>query len=433
MLKRISNAIRIAGILALCLTAGGILAQEYEQQPLAQDQTGKLVRSWTLLRSTNESKAIVDMLTSNSSVDNAAIDKFFTTMVFPLFTQSKDVVERGKTYSPLIDSPSNYSPSKMRTAFKTDYAGKAQNPAVHEHLNQLAMAAMEKIANGNYHPVCRANAIILIGDLNETDPNGPPYKKAFAALLNAAAAANSIPQVRIPSLRGLERQAIAGIDAENRAQLITAMLAILKQHAVPAGRGAIDHDWTCRRAIDVLAAVGEPGSGGAVVTGLLAVINDNATPLPIRCAAAAALPAVKFNPQQAGDAAQFVKTLGKLAVEEYKSQLTAAKACNSKIPAEEIKKHLSQIRLGLNTMTSAASVSQSVNQLLGQIDNLSRACDTKPAEPPASTGLGTVGAGPTIPTDTQAPIAKAIAAAGESLENTLVGDGNGTATGSPFP
>ena len=270
MMNRFSKTLGIVCAMALCLLACPGFAQEYEEQPLGKDQTGKDIRSWTLLRSSNESKAVVDMLGNNASVDNAAIDKFFNTMVFPLFTQWKDVpVPGGKKISPLVDSPQVYSPAKMRTAFKADYLSKAQNAAIHEHLNQLVMAAMEKIANGNYHPVCRNAAIMLIGDLNESDPSGPPYKKALPVLLKAATAANTIPHIRLAAWREILRHAAAGIDAENRPAVSSAALAALKQHTVPEGRSPIDHDWTCRRAIDVLAAIGEPGNGGAVVSAVI--------------------------------------------------------------------------------------------------------------------------------------------------------------------
>jgi hypothetical protein len=413
----------------LCTVAASALAEDYEQLPLAQDQTGKLIRTWTMLGTTNESKAVVDMLSNNAALDNAAFDKFFNTMLFPLFTQWQDIKAGSKTYSPLIDSAAIFSPSKMRTRFKSDYASKGTNSGAHEHLNQLALAAMERIANGNFHPICRYNAMALIADLNESDPNGPPYKKALPVLLKTATAPNSIVQVRLPAMRGLERHATVGIDPESRGQVITAMLGILKQHTPPEGRDKVDHDWTTRRAIDVLSAIGEPGTGGAVVTELLAAINDGAASLPIRCAAAAALPKVKLNPQQAGNSAQLVKTLGKLAVEASKSELATAKANNSRIPVDEIKMRLDQVRQGLNSMASVADVAPTVTQLLGQIDSLVRACDTDPAKPPPPTLLNAAGGGPTIPLDTQAPIAKAIAAAGDSLENTL--NGGNAASGLP--
>ncbi len=321
----------------------------------------------------------------------------------------------------------------MRTAIQTkNMRNCATNAATHEQMNQSVLTAMEKIANGNYHPVCRNAAIMMIGDLNESDPNGPPYKKALPVLLKAATAANTIPHVRLAAWREILRHAAAGIDAENRPAVTSAALAALKQHTVPEGRSPIDHDWTCRRAIDVLAAIGEPGNGGAVVSALLAVINDGATPIAIRCAAAGALPAVKFTPQQAGDAAGLVKTLGKLAVEDAKSHVANAKANNVKIPVEEIKAHLVQVRNGLNALASA-NVTPPVGQLVGQIDNLSRACDTKPAEPTSLGSFNAPGTGPPVPTDTQAPIAKAIAAAADNLDNALTGGGNGAAGASPFP
>jgi hypothetical protein len=360
------------------------------------------------------------MLTGSASLDTNAFDRFFKTMVFPLFTQWQDIKVGSKTISPLVGGTSGvFPPAKLRSNLKSDYASRATNAAAHEHLNQLTLSEMERIANGNFHPLCRANAMLAIGELKETDPNGPPYKKALPVLLKAATALNSIANVRLPALRGLLRQATDGIDADSRAAVITAMLAMLNQHTPPAGRSPEEHDWICRRVIDVLSAIGQPGNNGAVPSAMLAVINDGAASLPIRCAAAAALAKVKLNSQPANTASVLVKTLGKLAVEDYKAQLAAASASHTKIPVDEIKQHLNEIRVGLNSLASSPDVAQSANQTIGQIDNLVRACDTKPDEPPVTTQF-VAGSAPPIPFDVQARVAKAITAAGESLENTLL-------------
>src|SRR5262249_35917873 len=150
--------------------------------------------------------------------------------------------------------------------------------------------------NDNYHPVVRANAMLMIGDLNESDPNGPPWKKALPSLLKAVSDPKMIDAVRIEALRGLVRHARSGVDAEPRGQVIRAMVAIIVKHTAPAGRSQDGHDWICRRAIDVLAALGDAGANNAVPQALVAAVNDGAASISVRCAAAEALGKVKFNP-----------------------------------------------------------------------------------------------------------------------------------------
>ena len=65
-----------------------------------------------MMANTNESKAVVDMLSGNAPLDTAAFDKFFNTMMFPLFTQWQDVKAGGKTYSPLLNIAPMVAPPK---------------------------------------------------------------------------------------------------------------------------------------------------------------------------------------------------------------------------------------------------------------------------------------------------------------------------------
>ena len=77
--------------------------------------------------------------------------------------------------SPLVDTGPFHGPARMRYDFKQQFASKASNAAAREHLNTLALAKMDQIASGNFHPVCRANAMMMIADLE--DPGSVPYKK----------------------------------------------------------------------------------------------------------------------------------------------------------------------------------------------------------------------------------------------------------------
>src|SRR5262249_34774588 len=140
----------------------------------------------------------------------------------------------------------------------------------HEEFNRVTLEFMDRAANDNYHPVVRVNAMLMIADLNETDPNGAPWKKALPALLKAAKDPNMIDAVRIEALRGLVRHAKGGISPDIRGQVTSAMLAILDKHTPPSGRSQDAHDWICWRAIDVLVALGDAGPNNAVTQSMIA-------------------------------------------------------------------------------------------------------------------------------------------------------------------
>jgi len=79
-----------------------------------------------------------------------------------------------------VDVPGGaYSPAKMRAQFKANFTAKATNPAAREHLNSITLAKMDEIASGNFHPICRANAMMMITSLSENADLEKPWKKPF--------------------------------------------------------------------------------------------------------------------------------------------------------------------------------------------------------------------------------------------------------------
>ncbi len=99
------------------------------------------------------------------------------------------------------------------------------------------------------------------------------------------------------------------------------------------------------------------------------------------------------------------------------------------IAADRLKQHLLQLHSGLAgeggkggviAMSKDAKLQQYVAALVKEIDNLQAACGTAPLPQPIPP-LRSAGSDlpPPIPIDTQAPLAKAIAQAGDSLEAAL--------------
>ena len=408
----------------LSLSAGLMLAsflvaeraqaqQQYKEMPAPAD-----AKTWSKAMTFLGRKDIEEMLRGNATFDAKAFDKFYNELLFPHFTRS----ENFQDFAHRVDLP------KMRRMLKSDLNA-AKVPQVHEHLNEITLKFMDDVAQDDYYPAARANAMIMIADLNEADPNGKPWKNALPALLKGITAPTSIDAVRVPALRGVVRHAQAGIDASARQPVMTTMLALLKERTPPAGRTADAHDWIGRRAIDVLVAMGEPGENGAVADALAKVIEDNAASVSIRSAAAAALANPKLTPPQNFDAMTLAKSIGAVGVDAYKNELAEASAQFKPIAADRLKQHLSQLRCGLAgeggkggviAMSKDAKLQQYVTALVKEIDNLQAACDTAPLPQPIPP-LRSAGSDlpPLIPIDTQAPLAKAITQAGGNLEAAL--------------
>src|SRR5690606_10019461 len=138
---------------------------------------------------------------------------------------------------------------------------------------------------------------------------GPPLRKAFPVLFKWATDVEMVDVVRAPALRGVVRHAATqgAIEPAQRPAVAKAMLEIVKRHTATPSQSLEAHEWIMRRAIDVLAALGEPGDNGAVYKELVAVVEDDEAPRPARADAAAALSKIRFTPPQGFDAESLAK------------------------------------------------------------------------------------------------------------------------------
>jgi hypothetical protein len=421
-------AVAAIALLSMCIS---VQAQDYEELPLYQ-VNGKPVQAWTSLDGPgvrDKTVAVTQMLAGTDPLDTAAFDQYFNEIVFPLFTEWKDIKQAGRSVSPLVEGLSGVNNERMRERFKKDFAQKATSATAHEHLNELTLKKMDQIASGNFHPVVRATAAMMIAELNETDSTsgGPPWKKALPMLLSYANTDKPVDAVRVPAWRGIVRQAQAGIDSGSRPQVIKAIVQTLGQRNDVAGHGQDAQDWVCRRAIDTLVALKDPDTKGELSKALLDIINDAGTSLTIRATAAGALANIKFVPPAGFDASALAKTLGKLAVEDYKNELDRDAKHQRMVP-DRLRQQLGEIRQGLvgadgnggvGAMSTSSDVKQYVNSLISPIDNLIAACNTDLLPPPTPTTAGYNGTAVVVPIDRQAKIAEAITNAGANLENAV--------------
>ena len=168
----------------------------------------------------------------------------------------------------------------------------------HDKFNELALKVAKQIALGDYKPVVRYNAVLLIGDLDKVQPTmrgrkiikpGKPDPKALDLMLSWVGLSGAPEYVKAGLLRGIHRHARDGITGNQVGLTQTAMLKLLNEKMPPGKRTAKVHAWMRRRAADVLGAMKSAGNGNLVAKGLLNVMQDETEPILVRGTAAAAL------------------------------------------------------------------------------------------------------------------------------------------------
>jgi hypothetical protein len=299
----------------------------YKEMPVDPPST----RGWNKARTCPQSADPKAMLRGDAPMDPVVFDPFFNSILFPQFTLYREEDEAGKPIGsnvlPMVEDPKDKTVTwrasvlpTCREEFLKQFVKQAEvnaNPEPFNHLNALTVQAMRTIALGNYHPLSRYTAALVLSSLHDYQSE-KPLKATLPILLTCL---DSIDVVRIAALDGLLKHAKAGTDGAMRPQLVAAMLKIVAQKTPPAGRTAEGHDWIRRRAIDVLAAMGDAGPNLAVIAALDAILKDNQSSPELSCAAAKALGSISFRAPDGMNASATVFSIGQVAVDAYKSEL----------------------------------------------------------------------------------------------------------------
>ncbi len=338
------------GLLGLCIAATVAHAADtpaYKEMPVDPPN----IRVWKTARTCKQGDDPKAMLRGDAPLDPAVFDPFFNNILFPQFTLYKDTADDGTTtlgsnVLPMVedmhDKKVKWRQSQLpicRHDFLTMFILQAErnpNQEPFNHLNALTIQAMRTIALGNYHPLSRYNAALLLSSLHEFQSE-KPLKATLPALM---ACLESTDLVQVAALDGLLKQAKAGNVGAQQPQLVAALLKVVNQKTPPAGRTADGHDWIRRRAIDVLAALNDAGPNLAVITALDAILKDNQSSPELSCSAAKALGSIQFRAADNMNAAATISSIGQIAVDAYKSELAhaedrkdAADAVNSAGPS----------------------------------------------------------------------------------------------------
>ncbi len=273
--------------------------------------------------------------------------------------------------------------------------------------------------------------MMLIADLNQTEP-ATPFPNALPALLKGVTAPTSIDAVRVSALRGLLRHAQSGIATNAQPGVIAAMLALQAQRTPPADRTQEGHDWICRRAIDVLEAMKNPGQNGAVMNALVKTIDDSTASTAVRATAARALGNIPYTPPQNFNVGPWIKSLGKLAADCCKSEIANAAKNRKPIVPDRLKAQLGEVSIGLAGADGAKGMILLAGTNKPNVDlaklvvsqnvNIIAKCATPvPAAAPAEivTIAGQTDQYMVLPPDPQKPLIEAIQKAVQDLEAAL--------------
>lgn len=326
------------------------IAPEFLDPVKSEDATDKVARQKYLDDSkrardarTTYQKGASDVLSGagnlSSDAVKTAVKHWFNDYIFAQMTQT-DATSLG-------DLPKN------RQSFFNSYVQRASSPAAHDFLiKDVTVPTMTNMVRGNYHPGVRYNAMLIIGELNNTEAvttgsakSAPePLPAALPFLLTEFKNPAQIEAVRVAALLGIlrhaemEGQRPKGVwTPEVKKDVTDTMMALIKPAA--AEEQTPGQLWIRRRAIDVLAALRDPGPGNAFATALEEFISDSKEPMSLRCTAAVAYGRLMF--PKTYDPAESTRKLANLADEAVRLELVRLD--------DEVKKTIERLKTGGGT------------------------------------------------------------------------------------
>ena len=295
-----------------------LLAERAYDKQMSKDERKKIQDAKSLVQKLRLDVGKVLRGSTELSLDDdqtrARFDAWYTRYYFARLTHQEHLDEWPKTRQELL---------KILT--------QPTVPAkVHDHVVDLTMQVMMTIAKGNYHPVARYNAMLLIGKLNnreaaligETKRLPVPSIQALASMLNELENPNQIDAVRVAALVGILRHVrmdrqLPGsnrrlVNGPGEKRIVDLMLSLVNAKDPPAGRSREGHDWMRRRAVEILGWLGSVGDNDKVFVALDALVADDAAPVSLRCAAAEALGRLNYPARLSVNVVEMAKKLGAL-------------------------------------------------------------------------------------------------------------------------
>jgi hypothetical protein len=376
-----------AALFVFAIVTSAAVAQNQQYRELPAHPT---LKTWSsVILPSDERREVENMLRGESALDTAKVEAFFNTAVFPQFTLMENIFAK----TPAKGAKGNVCKlPEMRKAFKTTFYKLATNQAARDHLNFLTARAMYAIAAGNFHPLARYNAALMLAELNQDEASDAPYQVALNGLVVLAQNPQLPDSVRVAALIGLVRHARSepGIaDAKKKEGVTNLFKTLVADNKPPATRSREGHDWMRRRALEGLVAIytkEEPPKDGSFLSALGNLLAETDSTMELRAEAAEALLHVKIVAPAKFDSAKMAADIGQVAVDAYHRELDTSLSLGRKIYADGMKYYFTLVDRALSALDKAVP-SPKIATLQTALASLSES--TIPEEPED----------PTIPVD----------------------------------
>jgi hypothetical protein len=196
--------------------------------------------------------------------------------------------------------------AEIRKAFRI-----AESGAPYDRVNNMAIDVMNFIIE-KWQPrnarekraveAAKYNAVLVLGDLNESEGAGrlpKPLPAALDVLIKIAKNPQYPDYLRVGALLGgIQRNASLNsthpLPADAKEEISKLAYEQLQQKKCPESRTPQAHAWVRRSAVEILAAIGDPGPNGAYVNAIVDMLNDPAVPTMSRMSLVSLLGQFKY-------------------------------------------------------------------------------------------------------------------------------------------
>lgn len=289
----------IVTLTVLAALAGGVdsvWAQSFKviqpQVPAAQLRTltGQVA---TILRAANPP----------SPADIEVLDTYFMKYLYPSITQYEPPSALGQL-------------STTRDQLFSRYINVAKSQAARDHVVAGTLKAMGAIAKGSYHPAVRYNAVLIIGQLDQTPGKPlPAGTETLVSLLendefNKVAVSTAL---KVGAIVGLQRHVVAGVEPALAERITKATLAIATREEAPDDATPKVYGWVRKQAARLLTTQQAKGLKPEVNQALVTLISDKTIDLDDRCAIAQLLKPDMYKGAEGLDGDAMAVALGDLA------------------------------------------------------------------------------------------------------------------------
>jgi hypothetical protein len=262
------------------------------------------------------------------SADNQALfDKFYQDYFLARWTEVKTIA----------NLPAYRKELRNSHLGKKSSGGGAQ---VHDHLNELVLDFMNKLANGPYHPAVQVNAMQMIGDLNSVESPPTPLPEALGVLI-AAVENTKLPEaVRVAAMVGIERHVASQIRDEDVRKTLTNALLKVATTDPPQDDADAAREWILVQAVETLGRLGSVGENSAVFNALAKTLANSRLSLYTRGVAAGSLGLLNYSDAAGINPVDAAAQLGQFLMDACDEELKLAKETSQPISRRRIKQRI---------------------------------------------------------------------------------------------